>query len=44
MLVEGAPTPRPDHAEPVADLVLDVLKTLENLNEDTKYHTCRGSR
>jgi class 3 adenylate cyclase len=34
MLVGGAPTPRPDHAEAVAYLALDVLKTLENLNEE----------
>jgi class 3 adenylate cyclase len=34
MLVGGAPTPRSDHAEAVAYLALDVLKTLENLNEE----------
>jgi class 3 adenylate cyclase len=33
MLVGGAPTPRPDHAEAVANLALEMLKTLDELNK-----------
>ncbi len=33
MLVGGAPTPRSDHAEAVANLALEMLKTLEELNK-----------
>jgi class 3 adenylate cyclase len=38
MLVGGAPTPRSDHAEAVANLALEMLKTLNELNKGMHDH------